>query len=136
MSNKVIRSLFEQRLAAWAAARPISVAWENVAFTPPSGQTYLKAHLLPAETDSLDLAGAHRQYLGSFQVSIVFPAGIGAGDAGTIEEALDDLFPVNLRLSQGDFTVQVVSPCSSLPMIKESSLYTIPVRLNYQADTI
>ena len=32
MSNKLIRSLLQGRLNAWATAKPIPVAWDNVKF--------------------------------------------------------------------------------------------------------
>ncbi|MEE4465711.1 phage tail terminator-like protein, partial [Azotobacter chroococcum] len=110
MSNRLIRSLYEQRLAAWAAARSLPVAWQNVPFTPPASGIYLRAFLLPADTDSLDLEGAHRLYTGVFQISIVAPNGNGSGDAEQPAADLDAEFPQNLRLTSGAFAVQIVSP--------------------------
>ena len=55
MSDRVIRSLFEMRLKAWAEARvpKLPIAFEDVAFTPPPGDaTYLKVYLLPGNTGS------------------------------------------------------------------------------------
>lgn len=135
MSQKTIRKLIEQRLAAWAAAKPISVAWQNAPFTPPAA-TYLRAFLLPADTDSQDLAGAHRAYTGVFQVSIVAPAGQGSGAAETLAEEIDALFPCNLLLTSGAFAVQVISPCSIGQALQDENRYTIPVWFRYRADTI
>lgn len=135
MSQKTIRKLYEQRLATWAAAKPISVAWQNAPFTPPAG-AYLRAFLLPADTDSQDLAGDHRAYTGVFQVSIVAPAGQGSAAAETLAEELAALFPNNLPLSNGEFGVQIVSPCSAGPAIQDGNRYTVPVWFRYRADTI
>lgn len=135
MSNRLIRQLYEQRLATWAAAKPISVAWQNVPFTAPAG-TYLRAFLLPADTDSLDLAGDHRAYTGVFQVSIVAPAAQGSAVAETLADEIAALFPNYLLLSSGAFGVQIVSPCSTGPAIQDDTRYTLPVWFRYRADTI
>jgi hypothetical protein len=134
LSTKLIRSLYEQHLAAWAAARSLPVAWQNVPFTPPTSGLYLRAFLLPATTDSLDLEGAHRLYTGVFQVSIVAPSGQGSGAAEQLAADLATEFPLNLRLSSGGFTVLTISPCSQGPAIQDSSSYVIPVSFRYRAD--
>lgn len=135
MSNKLIRTLYEQRLAAWAATKPLPVAWQNVPFTAPAG-TYLEAFLLPADTDSLDVAGDHRVYTGVFQVSIVAPKGQGSEPAETLGEEIAALFPNNLLLSSGTFAVQSISPCSIGPAIQGGTHYTVPAWFRYRADTI
>jgi len=133
MSNKLIRSLLEQRLAAWAAAKPIPVAWDNVKFTPPAG-AYLRASLLPADTTSIDLAGEHRGYLGLFQVSVYVPLGTGAGAAEALADEIAALFPMMLRLQAGAFWLQVTAPASQYPGIPGDTHYMLPVRLRYRAD--
>lgn len=134
MSNKLIRSLYEQRLSAWAAARSLLVAWQNVPFTPPAG-IYLRAFLLPADTDSLDLEGAHRLYTGVFQISVVAPNGQGNGAAEQLSADLGAEFPNALRLTSGAFAVQIVAPCSQGPTIQGDTHHTIPVWFRYRADT-
>jgi len=134
MSNKRIRSLLEQRLKAWADARPIPVAWDNVKFTPPTGP-YIRATLLPADTTSIDLEGAHRGYLGLFQLSINVPLSTGPGQAETLADELSALFPMTLRLESGSFWVQITSPCSAYPGIPGDTHYMVPVRFRYRADT-
>lgn len=135
MSSKIIRSLYEQRLAAWAAARSLPVAWQNVPFTPPSSGLYLRAFLLPATTDSLDLEGVHRLYTGVFQVSIVAQSGQGSGAVEQLATDLAAEFPLNLRLASGEFAVQIIAPCSQGPAIQDGSSYLIPVSFRYRADT-
>ena len=87
MSVRIIRSLFESRLKAWADTKvpKLAIAFEDVAFTPPDGP-YLKAFLLPANPDSEDLEGKHIAYRGVFQVSVVTKSGSGRGAAGLIAE--------------------------------------------------
>lgn len=78
MSLSLVRRAFEVPLAAFAQAQGLALAFDNVAFTPPTGM-HLRAFLIPAGTSSDDLAGKHRRYEGTFQVSVMAPAGQGAG---------------------------------------------------------
>lgn len=137
MSNKTIRNLFENRLKAWAAARipAIRVAYQDAPFTPNSGETYLECFQLPATTDSQDLAGEHKLYQGVWQVTIVKPAGTGLVAAGGIEDELAALFPNNLELTSGAFSVFVRSPMSAAPALVGTPYTRVPVSCQYRADT-
>ena len=134
MSDKIIRSLFEGRLKAWATARvpALPIAYEDVAFTPPAdGSTYLRAFLLPANTTSEDLEGKHTAYRGIFQVSVVTKAGIGRGAA----EGIAALYPNNLALTKSDLTVYVRSPMSTGSAQQGDTTTTLPLSIQYRADT-
>ncbi|VVN50011.1 hypothetical protein PS685_00158 [Pseudomonas fluorescens] len=143
MSDRVIRSLFEMRLKAWADARlpKLPIAFEDVAFTPPPGDaTYLKVYLLPGNTDSEDLEGKHTSYRGVLQVSIVTKAGSGRGAAGLIAEELAALYPNNLELQKPEpgkepFSVYIRSPMTTAPAIQGDSTSSLPVSFQYRADT-
>lgn len=137
MSNKLCRQAIETRLAAWAAARvpALPIAWENVPFTPPAG-TYLRAFLLPATTDSQDLAGAHRAYHGVYQVSVVTPINAGPGTAEGIANEIAAQFPLNLRLAVTGLTLQVITPVTAAQGAQDTTNFTVPVSFQYRADTI
>ena len=138
MSTNAVRAILEGRLATWAAGQSpaLRVAFENVPFTPASGETYLAAYTLPADTRSQDLKGDHRAYVGVFQVSVVAPKGAGSGGALAIANNLNSLFPVNGRYTASGFTVQVMSPASAAQGIPSDNSYTVPVSFRYRADTI
>lgn len=135
MSEQLIRSLYEGRLKAWAAARvpALPVAWENVSFTPPVG-TYLRAFLLRGDATSRDLAGDNRHRVGVFQVNLVCPAGSGPGAAEGIAAELEALFPMNLILTSGTFSVTQVSPLRTRSALPDDR-YTVPVDFQYRSDT-
>lgn len=137
MSHKIIRSLLEARLKAWADARTpaLRVAYQNVAFTPNNGETYLRAFLLPAGTDSNDLAGAHRLYTGVFQITIVTPAGNGPAGAETIADELAALYPLNDRLVRNGLTALIMTPVEPGPELTEDTAFALPVSFQYRADT-
>lgn len=135
MSHQRCRRLFESRLAAWAADKGYPVAYQNVPFTPQSGQLYLRAFLLPSDTGSDTLAGDHKRYQGLFQVSVVTPAGQGSGQAEDIIAELAGLFPIYDRLTLDDFSVVVMSPVEQGPEIPDDTEFTIPATFSYRADT-
>ncbi|MGY2173887.1 phage tail terminator-like protein [Pseudomonas azotoformans] len=138
MSDRIIRSLFEARLKAWADARmpTLTIAYEGVTFAPPAdGATYLRAYLMPGNTDSEDLAGKHISYRGVFQVSVVTASGSGTGTAGAIAEEIAQLYPNNLPLTKADFTVYVRSPMATAASIQGETTSTLPLSFQYRADT-
>lgn len=138
MSNAAVRAALEGRLSTWAAARvpALVVVWENVPYNPAQGQTYLRAFLLPAPTQSDDLAGAHRARLGVFQVSIVVPINQGPGAATAIADELNTLFPVNGRYTSSLVTTQIITPASPSPAFQDGATYIVPVSIGYRSDTI
>jgi hypothetical protein len=135
MSHRLCRELFESRLAGWAKTKGLRVAYQNVNFQPNSGETYLTATLLPALTDSLTLSGDHREYTGIFQVSVVTPAGKGAGAGEALADELSALYPLNDRLSKGAFVVQIITPVAVARAIPQDTTFTVPASFTYRADT-
>lgn len=137
MSHKIIRSLLEARLKAWAAARTpaLRIAYQNVAFTPSNDEIYLRAFLIPAGTDSNDLAGAHRLYTGVFQITIVTPTGNGPSGAETIADELAILYPLNDRLVRNGLTALIMTPVEPGPELTEDTAFALPVSFQYRADT-
>lgn len=137
MSNKTIKALLEGRLNTWAKARSpaIRVAFQDVPFTPASGETYLECFVLPADMDSQDFAGQHKLYRGVWQVTIVKPKGNGLGAALGIEEELAALFPNSLMLSNAGFDLFIRSPMGAGPALVDELNTRIPVSCQYRADT-
>lgn len=137
MSKRQIRAAFESRLNTWAQEQSpaIRVAWENAPFTPTT-YPYLRAFIVPADTDSLDLAGEHRLYSGLFQVNVIGETGKGAAQVERIAEALTELFPLNLRIPVSDGVVLVYSPMSEGPAMPDGGTFTLPVWCRYRMDTI
>lgn len=136
MSNKAIRALLEKRLGTWAKAQSpvIPVAFQNAAFTKPSG-LYLRAFLLPNPTDTRFLESTDREYMGVFQASIVAPLNGGPSAADTVVAALEALFPKDLLLTS-TLTVRVTSTPSAAPALTEPDAYVVPVSFSYQAQVI
>lgn len=137
MSHKICRSLFQARLAAWAAARTpaLRVAYENVAFSPNPDELYLKAYNLPAGTDSETLTADHKRYTGLFQVTIVGPSAKGSGAVEGVVDELAALFPLYLRLTGNGLTALVLTPVDQGPGIPNDNTYSVAASFQYRADT-
>lgn len=135
MSHLMIRRLLETRLSVWAKGKALPVAYQNVKFTPPTSGIYLRAFTMPAVTDSTDLPGKNRQYIGLFQVSIVIPADGGTGLGEQLVGELAGLFPLFDTLTQGGFKVKVMTPVDQGPEIQGDTDYTVPTSFRYRADT-
>mgnify|MGYP000592344268 CR=1 FL=1 len=134
MSHKVIRSLFEQRLTAWAVARNLRVAYQGVTFEPGTDEIYLAAFTLPAGTNTNTLSGDHRVYTGVFQINVVTPAGNGTGDAEGLVDELGELFPAYLRLRRDDFEVMMLTSIEPGPPIQADNTLTVSASFQYRAD--
>ena len=136
MTQARIRAAFETALNTWAAAQTpaIPVAWQNVNFTPPATR-YLRAFVLPADTESYGLDGLNREYIGIFQVSIVLPSGQGAADGDAIAASLDALFTPSAPLTSGGLSVYVTRPMSPSSPLQEADRFVVPCSLAYQANT-
>src|SRR5471032_744732 len=107
MSHAIIASIYEAKLIAWNAARSekLKIVFENTAYTPTAGETYLRAFTIPGDTASNTLGGDHRLYTGVFQVNIIALAGTGKAKTNPISSELTTLFPLYARDSKGGLTV-------------------------------
>ena len=137
MSHAIIASIYEAKLIAWNAARSekLKIVFENMAYTPAAGETYLRAFTIPGDTASNTLGGDHRLFTGVFQVSIIAPAGDGKTETNTIAAELSILFPLYARDTKGAVTALTMSPVDQGPGITGDSNYTVPVSFMYRADT-
>ncbi|MGY4639054.1 phage tail terminator-like protein [Pseudomonas sp. TE24901] len=137
MTHAIIASIYEARLITWNAGRgeKLKIVFENTAYTPAAGETYLRAFTIPGDTASNTLGGDHRLYTGVFQVSIVAPAATGKTKTNPIAAELTDLFPLYARDTKGAVTVVTMSPVDPGPGITGDSAYTVSVSFTYRADT-
>ena len=137
MSHAIIASIYEAKLIVWNAARSekLKIVFENTAYTPAEGETYLRAFTIPGDTVSNTLGGDHRLFTGVFQVSIIAPSGTCKAKTNPIAAELTDLFPLYARDTKGAVTVVTMSPVDPGPGITGDSTYTVPVSFLYRADT-
>ncbi len=142
MTQALCRQALEVKLAAWATAQGLTVAYENRPFTAPVG-AYARAFLLPVNTVSLTLDRTHRRYRGLFQVSLCMPisaAIVGANPAEQLVASLDAAFQMTPRIGvpalAPTFYVYITEPMSAAPAITEPDRYVVPVTCAYEAHYI
>jgi hypothetical protein len=136
MSLAIIRSAFESRLSDWAASQspPIPISWQNAAFTPPAQARYLRAFLLPADTQDYGIADDVKSEIGVFQVSVCVPEGAGANPAEALADAIVALFPRALVMNRSGLDIQVSNTPSASPGTPEPGLYVVPINIRYRAE--
>ena len=104
-----IASALAARLGTWADAESISVAWENVPFTPPANDIYLAVHDMPVTPRTIDLGLRCRTYSGVYQINVVAPAGLGRTSVVSLAGRLVELFPEGQEIAGSDFTCWITS---------------------------
>ncbi|MFZ5265805.1 DUF4128 domain-containing protein [Enterobacter roggenkampii] len=129
-----IASALAARLGTWADAEGISVAWENVPFTPPANEMYLAVHDMPATPRTMDLGLRCRIYSGVYQINVVAPVGTGRTDVVALADRVAELFPEGQEIEGRGFTCWIDQTPGVFRGITTSVSYTVPVSLNYRAD--
>jgi hypothetical protein len=129
-----IASALAARLGAWADAEGVSVAWENVPFTPPANEMYLAVHDMPVTPRTIDLGLRCRTYSGVYQINVVAPAGSGRTSVVALAGRVAELFPEGQEIEGRGFTCWIDQTPGVLRGITTSVSYTVPVSLNYRAD--
>lgn len=130
-----ISELLESHLYTIANQLNLQIVYENIEATP-NDEIYLKSNILPAITTSFDLDGESRIYKGVYQVSVVAPINTGKSRSQQIVESIIKHFQLNLELKKGNLLLYINSVPSAYPAITDKTTYTIPISMNYRADTI
>lgn len=133
--NTVISELLESHLEIIAKELEIPIFYENIEPIANS-EIYLKSTILPALTTSLDLDEKSRIYYGEFQVSVVVPVNTGKLRSLQISDMIIKHFPPNLALTKDDFSLYINSIPSICPAILDKTTYTVPISMNYRADSL
>ncbi|WP_081297818.1 MULTISPECIES: DUF4128 domain-containing protein [unclassified Gilliamella] len=130
-----ISELLESHLDIIANQLGLPIIYENIEATP-NDEIYLKSNVLPAITTSFDLGGNSRIYKGVYQVSVVAPINTGKSHSQQISEAIIRHFKLNTELTKDNFSLYINSIPSVYPAITDKTTYTIPISMNYRADTL
>lgn len=134
MSQAIIRKAFESRLKTWADALTpaMPIAWQNVAFDPPTGR-YARAFVLPGDTQAGTLERTGRDFGGLFQVTLLTKIGTGSGAAEVLAASLDAAFPHTFE--QDGLRIWLTRPFSAAPAVVDGDRYAVPVTAAYAAST-
>jgi hypothetical protein len=134
--NSDIREAFETRIAAFAAAQNLSVAWENTTFTPSPATPYLECAMLPATSANPALGVNFIRLLGIYQINVNYPEDTGPAPAEAIADALIALFPRG-SMAQNDVVINIdYTPSRAKGLVSPNGFFFIPVRIRYREDVI
>lgn len=136
MTQPRIREALETRLNTWAAAQSpaVPVAWQNASYTPTTGVRYVRATILPAETQNPIYGQMHRRLIGIFQVDVMAPTGTGMAASEALAESLCAEFRRGTTLTQDGLTVVMDFSPSIGTAQPEDGWVFLPVSIRYRAD--
>lgn len=143
MSDQHIMTALQMRLAAFASAKDMSVAYEGVpvpanAGIPSATKAHLADFLLPAQTNNPSLGRDHRRYEGIYQVDVDSPVSIEAA-AHNLRQLSNELaahFPRGLALAHAGVRVLITRDPSISALIVDAGRMKRSVSIRYQADVI
>lgn len=132
--NKEIQIAFNSALATAFSTMPI--AWENARYTPVIGTAFLRAWLLPAEVDVITLGpGPFQEHHGIFQVSVVYPIGVGFVTPKAKAAEVVELFRAGTVINSNTLRIVCEKAWPSTAIIEEDGWYFIPVSVRYRCET-
>ena len=101
-----IRSALEVKLSA-VDGLP-SVAWENLTFSPTTGESYVKPRLIPTVREPA-VRGLNPQiyYQGIFRVDCFVPEGLGPAAGDDLADKIIDAFEATTDVTNGSTTVSI-----------------------------
>lgn len=124
-----IRSAFATKLLAYPGVP--SIAWENVAFTPVTGTTYLRPSLMVSEPNQAEIGeNGLNHHTGVFQISILAPSGNGVGSIMTLMNGLVDFFKRGTRLTYSGTNIRITKVWPS-PWLTEADRVNVPISIRF-----
>lgn len=125
-----IRSEIESRLAAYAKANNIPVAYENVGFTKPTTGPFLEILMLNSAATLRNVAADGSRVTGMFQVNCFAPVGDGMATVEAIADGVIKAFPVLPK----EGTVSIEAPLNASQGIIIDGFMCVPVTGRYRAE--
>jgi len=111
----------------------LTVAYENVSYEPVEGSPYVRATLLPAETEQLTLGATGKdRHTGLYQIDVIFAAGDSAVTA--TPDTIADAFKRGSSFTYNGLTVSIRSASIDSGR-REAGWFIVPVIIRYYATT-
>lgn len=110
-------------------------AWENMNFkSPPPNVPFQKVDLLPAQPDNNTLGSGHYREVGIYQITLMYPAGVGPGAAAARAELIRSTFSRGASFSYIGITVRLDRTAQIMTPQIEQETYKLPIQISYWAD--
>lgn len=131
MSPNSIDAALERHLLTLPGAPPI--AWEDVSYTPTTGQAYLQVNQLRNNPIDHGIANGLREDRGILQITVVHPAGGGKVAALSLAHKVASHFPRLLRLSAADGVISIYKSPSVASGLPDDGWYRVPISISWRA---
>lgn len=132
MNPNLIDAALEQHLLTLPGAP--SIAWEDVAFKPVTGQAYLQVNHLRNNPIDRAITLDGREDRGILQVTVVHPAGRGRAAANALAHKVASHFPAGTRLTLGNRQAITVYKSPAIATgYPDEGWYRIPVSISWSA---
>lgn len=109
-------------------------ARRNVSFQAPIGIPYQQIDLLPGEPLGPTQGGGFKQEIGIFQITLVYPKGIGEGAALARAEVLRTAFKKGVDFTYSGVTVSMHKHPQIGSAYETNESYCVPVKTYYLAN--
>lgn len=147
MSNRKIDNLFYDKLVEGltvddklliAIMRPsIQLSAEQAGMYDNVSQ--IVPSIIPAPAETQTIGGDHKRFTGIYQVDVKVFMNPEDQDADIklydIQDKLQEIFEVDMLLTSGNFSVQVISPLKTSGARRFKQWWTCHCYFNYRADT-
>lgn len=135
MSQKNIRRAFEKKLTTMPSGLGASnTAFENVSFTPPTGQPYQRSALAPLTPENPTLGDNYHREVGFYQVVLSYPKGEGVGNITAMAELVKDYFKRGTTLVEGSDKIIVDRTPQISPVYINDNRAEITIRIRYYSE--
>lgn len=131
MNPNLIDAALEQHLLTLPGAP--SIAWEDVAFKPVTGQAYLQVNQLRNTPIEHGIANDLREDRGILQVTVVHPAGEGKVAAVALAHKVASHFSVDTQMDLGAHTLTIYKHPAIGSGFTDEGWYRVPVSISWQA---
>jgi hypothetical protein len=110
-----------------------SIAYENVSFSPTTGENYLEVTYTPiTRRPSVRGLNPQQRYDGIFTINCYVPEGAGPAAADTLAKDVMETYEATTKLTQGTTTVNIEF-AERRQGIVDSPYYFIPVVVTWYA---
>lgn len=129
--DKDIRAALESKLADIPSVP--SIAYENVPFSPTTGQSYLEVSYTPiTRRPTVRGLNPQQRYDGIFVINCYVPEGAGPAAADTLAKNVMETYEATTKLTQGSTTVNIEF-AERRQGIVDSPFYLTPVVVTWYA---
>lgn len=133
MSIQSERSFLESKLDVWAKSKSpqVPVAYENMTFAKPTSGAWVECFVIPSTTFNREVSAVHYTDVGTFQINVWTPAGIGMGSANNLADEIRGLYKPGIAF-QG-FSIES-TPSIGKAIDATTGWVILPVMVKYRQE--